>query len=614
VAPLRSYRRFVAVAWHFLPLVWAWLRDRRRFVLVGRSRQVPPETHRRRAKRLRSSLLTLGPTFIKLGQLLSTRPDVLPPSYIEELAELQDQVPPADWAGAREVLEAEVGPVDEAFEDFDRDPISGASLGQVYTATHEGTEVAVKVRRPGVESLVDADLQVIEWVLPLVLVFVDEARSYSLENLAEEFDTTINQEMDYEREAEMLREIRANFAGDDRVAMPPVVDERSGPTVLTMEYLPGTKITDVRALDELGVDRSAVAEALQRAYLQMMIVDGVFHADPHPGNLAVQPDGTIVFYDFGMSGRVDQRVQDSIVDFYVAAASYDTEGILDALTSLGTLSPEADRAVLSEVLELAIRDARGEVVEDYRVQRIVDQLEDTMYEFPFRLPRELALVLRVATVVEGVCVTLDPEFDFIEVATEFLTEEGYREAGVRRAVEDVGEQVADASRSALRVPPKLERALDRVERENLRVQADLKDPDDRLDRLGRRVVYGVLLAAGWVSTTLVYLDAGAQPALVPGVVTVAFAALLYKSFRDRTTFAAEPQFTRQGLAEQGADGEGSLDRPSLAPTMGPDDEGEGDPTEEAGEGNTAERTGGAPEGSDGGPANREPADGDDGPG
>jgi predicted unusual protein kinase regulating ubiquinone biosynthesis (AarF/ABC1/UbiB family) len=548
--PLRSPRRFVAVAWHFLPLALAWARDRHRFLLFGRPRRASPEVHRRRAQRLLSSLLTLGPTFIKLGQLLSTRPDVLPPEYVDELSKLQDRVPPAEWPAARRVLETEVGPVEEAFDSFDTEPISGASLGQVYTAVLDDRRVAVKVRRPGVESLVEADLRVIRWTLPLVLWFVDEARSYSLSNLADEFEKTIREEMDYDREARMLREIRANFAGDERVAMPPVVDERSGPTVLTMEYIEGTKITDVRALDAMDVDRSALAERLQRAYLQMMVVDGVFHADPHPGNLAVQDDGTIVFYDFGMSGRVDDSVQRGIVDFYLAAARYDTEAILDALTDLRTLSPDADRAVLAEVLELAIRDARGEVVEDYRIQGIVRRIEDKMYAFPFRLPRELALVLRVATVVEGVCVTLDPEFDFIEVATAFLTEQGYREVGARRAIEDAGEQLQAASRSALRVPPKLERALDRVDRENLRVEAAIADPQDRLDRLAKRVVYGLLVAAGWVSTTLVYLDSGLQPAAVPATLTGLAAALLLRSFRSRRRFAAEPQFTRQGLREQ----------------------------------------------------------------
>jgi predicted unusual protein kinase regulating ubiquinone biosynthesis (AarF/ABC1/UbiB family) len=586
VAPLRSYRRFLVVVWHLLPLAWAWARDRRRFVLFGRPRQVPPSTHRRRARRLLGSLLTLGPTFIKLGQLLSTRPDVLPPEYVEELAELQDRVPPADWPAAREVLEGEVGPVDEAFDDFDRDPISGASLGQVYTAVHEGEKVAVKVRRPGVEGLVEADLQVVKWLLPVLLWFVEDSQAYSLSNLADEFDTTIHQEMDYEREGRMLTEIRANFADEDAVAMPPVVEELSGPTVLTMQYLPGTKITAVHELDERGVDRSAVAETLQRAYLQMMIVDGVFHADPHPGNLAVQNDGTIVFYDFGMSGRVEDDVQSGIVDFYLAAASYDTEGILDALTALGTLSPAADRAVLSEVLELAIRDARGEVVEDYRVQQIVDQLEDTMYEFPFRLPRELALVLRVATVVEGVCVTLDPEFDFIEVATEYLTEQGYREEGVRRAVEEFGDQLEESSRAALRVTPKLERALDRVERENLTVRAELADPGDRLDRLARRVIYGTLLAAGWVSTTLVALEAGLRPAVVPAALSLLVAVLLYRSLRGPRGFAGEPQFTRQGLADQ-QEGRGDEDgpsRPSMAPTMGPDEPGDAGGGDEVGPG------------------------------
>ena len=417
---LRAYRRFVVVAWQFLPLLLSYARDRRRFLLVGGRRRVDAETRRRRARRLLDSLLTLGPTFIKLGQLLSTRPDVLPPEYVDVLAELQDRVPPADWANARTVVESELGPVEERFDSFDTEAISGASLGQVYRARIDGREVAVKVRRPGIGPLVEADLRVLRWTLPILTRFVDESRAYSLENLADEFSRTLREEMDYVREAEMLSEIRNNFTDQPGVAIPAVIDTHSGARVLTMEYIDGVKITEVEELERLGVDRTAVAERLVRAYFRMIVDDGVYHADPHPGNLAVQPDGTIVFYDFGMSGRVDEFVQEKIVDFYVAVINRDIDGILDALVEMGTLSPEADRATMAEVMELAIQDARGEEIERYRVQQIVSRVEGTMYEFPLRLPSNLALVLRVATVVEGVCVTLDPDFDFVAVATEYL--------------------------------------------------------------------------------------------------------------------------------------------------------------------------------------------------
>ncbi|MFB6165947.1 MAG: ABC1 kinase family protein, partial [Haloarculaceae archaeon] len=375
---LRAYRRFFTVARQFLPLLLAYARDRHRFVLFGRSRDVTPAQRRRRAATLLSTLLTLGPTFIKLGQLLSTRPDVLPPEYIDEFATLQDEVPPAPWPEARAVLEDELGPVAENFEAFDTDSISGASLGQVYYAETEDGPVAVKVRRPGVEDLVVADLQVIRWSLPIIMYFVDETRSFSLETLAEEFSRTIRQEMDYEREARMLGEIRANFEGDAKIQIPEVDETRSTGRVLTMEYVEGTKISNVRELDARGIDRTVVAERLTRAYFQMIVDDGVFHADPHPGNLAVADDGTLVFYDFGMSGYVDAFIQEQIVEFYVAVADQDTDAILDTLVEMGTLSPEADRETMGEVMELAIADARGEDIEQYRVQQIVQQVEDTI--------------------------------------------------------------------------------------------------------------------------------------------------------------------------------------------------------------------------------------------
>jgi predicted unusual protein kinase regulating ubiquinone biosynthesis (AarF/ABC1/UbiB family) len=555
---LRAYWRFVVVIWRFAPLFVAYLRDRHRFLFFGSGRRVTSEVHYRRAESLLETILTLGPTFIKLGQLLSTRPDILPQEYIEVLAELQDRVPPAEWSDARVVLEEDVGGT-EAFDAFDTEPISGASLGQVYTADIDGEPVAVKIRRPGVESLVEADLRAIRWLLPVVKRFVGQSRAFSLDNLADEFDTTIHEEMDYGREARMLTAIRENFRGNDRVAIPRVLEEYSSERVLTMQYIEGMKITDVDALEAAGVDRTAVAETLQRAYLQMIIQDGVFHADPHPGNLAVKPDGTIVFYDFGMSGTVSQYTQDRIVEFYVAVANRDIDGILDTLIALGTLSPEADREVMGDVMELAIADARGEDIDQYRVQQIVGQVEDTIYEFPLRLPANLALVLRVATVVEGVCVTLDPDFDFIATATDYLTEQGYREEGVRRFVQETGEQVRDSAAAAIRTPPKLESLLDKFERDAVRIEADIRDSEGLLRTLGKRLIFGLFVAVGMLATALLYAVEELQAAAVGGGLTLLFAFLLYWSFRERRGITAQPQFTRQNLRERESDGLGDTD-------------------------------------------------------
>ncbi|MCU4926386.1 AarF/ABC1/UbiB kinase family protein [Halobacteria archaeon AArc-dxtr1] len=528
----------------------AYARDRRRFLLFGRRRRVDHQTHRRRAEVLLESLLTLGPTFIKLGQLLSTRPDVLPPAYVEVLSALQDDVPPTDWAKAEEVVEEELGPVDEQFDAFDTEAISGASLGQVYRARLDGQEVAVKVRRPEIEELVAADLRVIRWSMPILLRVVDDSRAFSLENLADEFAKTIREEMDYEREARMLEEIKENLGADDRVRIPAVIDRRSGPRVLTMEYVEGTKINDIEELEAQGIDREQIAENLQRAYMQMIIDDGVFHADPHPGNLAVTDDGQIVFYDFGMSGRVDEFVQNKIVEFYIAVANRDIDAILDALIEIGTLSPEADRAVMAEVMEVAIENARGREIEQYRVQQIVGQVEDSIYEFPFRLPKNLALVLRVATVVEGVCITLDPDYDFISTATEYLTEEGYREESIRQFIDATGADVRDAGTSLIRVPPKTERALDRLERDNLYVRIGVEDDKNVFEHLARRLIYGMLLTMALFSTGVLYALEAPEASIVAGAFAVVITVQLYRSFRESRGIKAKPQFTRQNVSRR----------------------------------------------------------------
>ena len=549
---LRSYWRFLVVVYQFFPLIVAYWRDSRRFFLFGGSRTVTPEERVHRAEILLDSLLTLGPTFIKLGQLLSTRPDILPPQYVDVLSSLQDEVPPAPWPEARTVLEDELGPVDAVFDEFDTDAISGASLGQVYVATYEGERVAVKVRRPGIERLVEADLRVIKWSVPLLMQLVGEARAFSLENLADEFAETIRQEMDYTRERGMLETIRSNFADEDDIHIPHAVESASRSRVLTMEYVPGVKINDVDRLDEMGLDRTELATKLQRFYLQMIIEDGVFHADPHPGNLSVTEDGRIIFYDFGMSGRVDPFVQEKIVDFYISVANQNIEGILDALVEMGTLSPTADRQVMGDVMELAIADARGENIEQYRVQQIVGQVEDTIYEFPLRLPRNLALVLRVATVVEGVCVTLDPNFDFISVATDYLTEQGYREESVQRFLEGASDQTRETARALFRVPPKMERVLNRAENDSLTFNVQLEDRHNVLSRLAKRIVYGLLLAVGALSTAILYtFQVSPIPAVVAALLSVPVALLLVQSFRSkRTGIQARPQFTRQSMRQR----------------------------------------------------------------
>ena len=548
---LRAYWRFVVVFYRFSPLLVAYLRDRKRYIVFGGSRRVTTEMQLERADILLDTLLTLGPTFIKLGQLLSTRPDILPKAYIDVLSSLQDDVPPAPWAESKQVIKEELGPIDERFDEFDTEPISGASLGQVYLATYEGEQVAVKIRRPNIESLVEADLRVLRWSVPILVRFLGEGRAFSLDNLTDEFAKTIRQEMDYSRERDILEEIRENFDESRDILIPEPVDDACGPRVLTMEYLPGVKITDTERLDELGLDRTELATKLQRIYLQMIVQDGVFHADPHPGNLAVAADGSIIFYDFGMSSTVDPFIQNKIIEFYIAVANQDIDAILDTLVGMGTLSPTADRQVMGEVMELAIADARGDDIEQYRVNQIIEQVESTIYEFPLRLPRNLALVLRVATVVEGVCVTLDQDFDFISVATDYLTEEGYREETAKKLIQEGGQQVQQTAQALFTVPPKLERVLDTVEREDLTVNVQIDDENHVLDKLAKRISYSIIVAVGLLSASIIYAFANEWQISVAILgLTAPMVFFLYRSFKEPRGLRARPQFTRQNLRER----------------------------------------------------------------
>ena len=428
----RVYSRVAVIAFKFVPLIVSFL--------LNRHRETEEATLRRQAIELKETLIDLGPTFIKFGQLLSTRPDVLPGTFVRELETLQDDVPPAPWPEAKLLIEEELGPIEDAFDDFDTRAISGASLGQVYRAEVDGEPVAVKVRRPDLEERVERDLAALEKLLWLLTHVVSDGRAYSLENLSEHFQQTIREEMDYGREASMLTEIRENFDDDDRVQIPQVIESHSTERVLTMEYVDGTKITDVDTLDEQGIDRAALARNMHQVYLKMVLVDGVFHGDPHPGNIAVRPDGTGVIYDFGMSQHLEDDLRRRFINFYLAVGSEDPERIMEGLVEIGTLHPavlEEGREEMTELIAMEVDRAQGGELNFSEVREMARDLEDVMYEVPFRLPKDMAMVLRVIAIGEGVFERLNPEHDMVSVTAEFLARHDYaREDAVEEVVEE----------------------------------------------------------------------------------------------------------------------------------------------------------------------------------
>ena len=501
---LRALWRLLVVTWQFLPLALSWWRDRKRFFLFGSGRDPSSETRTERAEDLLATLLELGPTFIKLGQMLSTRPDILPAEYITVLSRLQDEVPPADWAQIRPVIESELGPVEEVFDDFDREAISGASLGQVYTAELDGERVAVKVLRPDIRERVEADLRVLSVLLPAVVKVSPEGSAFTLENLAEEFAATIRNEMDYAYEARTLQTIKSNFAADPKIRIPSLRAGYSTDRVLTMEYVDGMKITDVEALEAAGVDRHDLVVRLNNAYIQMIVEDGLFHADPHPGNLAVKPDGTLVFYDFGMSGQLDEHARDQLFECYVGLAEDDIDRVIDAFIALDSLDPTADREVVRQLFSVAIDSFRGEDISDYRMDQLFDEFQGRMQEFPMRLPRNMALVVRVSSVMEGVCRTLEPDFDFISVVSEYIKDQRTSEENLGRVSEEVTTRVRDLEGSARRVPVKLDRVLTAIDRESLTVSMLVEEDNGLLRRFFKQVTLGTVTSLALLGTTTLY--------------------------------------------------------------------------------------------------------------
>ncbi|SFC62035.1 2-octaprenylphenol hydroxylase [Halobiforma haloterrestris] len=505
------YLRYLQVLVRFLPVAIAFLRDRRRFLLFGPSRQVTTAVHRERAQRLTDIMLDLGPAFIKVGQVLSTRPDIVPPTYVEAFATLQDEVPEDAGGDPMTVVEAELGD-DPAVDLETLEPVAGGSLAFVYTAefdSESGRErIALKVRRPGLVSLVERDLRVIRGFVPILAAFADERQRYSIRNLADDFEEIILQELDFAREASIMAEIGENFADEDRVVVPETYDDRCSKRLVAMEYVEGRKITDDDALEAAGMGRTELATLIARTYLRMGLVDGVFHADPHPGNLAVTEGGRLVIYDYGMSQRLTRQEQDEITDLYRTLVRRDVDGLLNTLIALEVLDPDVDRVAVRQVLELVIENLEGRGDVTWRL--IVTELLSMLHDFPFRIPPNVMLLMRVGTVGEGVCRSLDPEFDFIAVTRSFLVDYGFIEGEFEALLEDVK---ADFRRSAPVVaglPARADAVLGQLERGELLVRTE---PVERPTGGDPGVGYAVLAAALFVTAGLLAFQEGAYELL-----------------------------------------------------------------------------------------------------
>ncbi|MCI2412974.1 MAG: AarF/ABC1/UbiB kinase family protein [Cuniculiplasma sp.] len=421
----------------------------------------------RNGKKAVQLFIELGPAFIKLGQILSARPDLLPKEYISSFEKLQDSVPPSPFEEVRPTLEENLGKLDEVFDNFDREAISGASLGQVYRATYKGKDVAVKVNRPDAEFIVKRDIVILDRILRFARGRIENFLYLSINNVLRDFRKRIIEEMNYEKEASNSKRIARNISGREKIIVPRVYDELSSKQVLVMDYISGTKITDVRKLKEKNIDIQKLAYDLDISFIRMLLRDDIFHADPHPGNISVTDSGEIILYDFGMVGDLDDNTRYYLLSLYDGLTRGDIDQIVDSLIGVKALSPAANRGVIKKSVELGMAGMSGKRAEDSEIRELLEIANDVVFEFPFRLPTSLVLYMRMSSLLEGICLSLDPEFKFVKVLRKLFMEEGLLKELYEKQISMFMEDSIRSIEAGVAILPLLRRKLESEEEKPL---------------------------------------------------------------------------------------------------------------------------------------------------
>ena len=497
---LARQREVFFAAFTFLFLIW-WDRFWQNDTSITRSK---------RAEWLVRNMLELGPTFIKIGQSLSTRVDLLPPEYISNLSQLQDQVPAFSGKEAREIIELELGKsLYNIYRDFDEIPLAAASLGQVHRATlYSGEEVVVKVQRAGLRKLFDLDLLAVGKLLKVFRRYFTWTNRYNLEGIYDEFFTVLYQEIDYAIEGANADRFRKNFEGYPRIVVPKIYWEYSTSMVLTLEYIPGIKIDDRQALEACGLNPKEINQLGICCYLKQFLQDGFFHADPHPGNLAVSPSGSLIFYDYGMMAEVKAMAKDQMVKTFFAVLRKDTNEVVNTLITMGFIEPVADMSPIKRMLKFVLDRFTERPVNIYEFEQIKGEIVQIFEKHPFRLPPQMTYLLKSITTLDGIARILDPEYNFTTAAQPFVKSIVLTK-GRANTLGALAQQAKDFLVYQLNKPSRmeilLERLEERIERGELMIQVKSSESDRTLKRINiavKALIYacltGFLVLAGAV--------------------------------------------------------------------------------------------------------------------
>ncbi len=417
--PWKELPRLGAILWRLVPLVVSVFRDKRRWLWWGSPITRSYAFHERRARQVVHQVATLGPTFVKLAQIFASRADLIPEPYVQALGTLTDRVPPVPWSDIERTLVASWGAhPDTIVHALNREPIAAGSLGQVHRARYEGREVVVKVLRPGVEAVVDRDIRLSRAIVNAVYARFAHVHVLGFRVVLDEFDRHVREEMDFEREAMQCLRMRERFADEPRLKIPQVEPALTRREVLVLEFVEGTRIDQLDAQIAQGlVNPRILAETLIETYARMMLRDGVFHADPHPGNLLVDRRGRLVLLDFGMVIDVPVATRKALFETILAAIRKDAAGTAQGFVALGMVAPgtptDTMTALVDALLEIAYRDT---ATAD-RARVVAERVMRELFNWPIILPGELVYFARTAALIEGVGARYDRTFNSIRVAS-----------------------------------------------------------------------------------------------------------------------------------------------------------------------------------------------------
>jgi predicted unusual protein kinase regulating ubiquinone biosynthesis (AarF/ABC1/UbiB family) len=387
----------------------------KQFDRTGRNKQ-------KRATELRQILTRLGPTFIKVGQALSTRPDLIRRDFLNELIKLQDRLPSFDNKIAFAIIEQQLGrSVGEAYLEISPDPIAAASLGQVYRAIlYSGEEVAVKVQRPNLRPLLSLDLYLMRWAAGWLAPWLPLNLGHDLTLIVDEFGHKLFEEIDYVNEARNAEKFATNFADDPEVKVPCIYWQYTSNRVLTLEWINGFKLNDTEQIKAAGLDPAKIVRIGVTSGLRQLLEFGFFHADPHPGNLFATPDGRMAYIDFGMMDQLEEVTKETLVSAVVELINKDYDGLAQDFVRLGFLAPKTNIIPIIPALEQVLGKAMGESVGNFNFKTITDEFSELMYEYPFRVPAKFALIIRSLVTQEGLALSLDSDFKIVEVSYPYV--------------------------------------------------------------------------------------------------------------------------------------------------------------------------------------------------